>query len=358
MSGAREPGHERRWRRFNRVSLGSAALLSGVLFAFIVLVDPHDHLAVSLPLERVPINQNQRFSYPALARSDAFDSVVAGTSTTRLVRPANLQRELPARFVNLSMNSATAYEQARLLQVFLRHHPRPRFVLLGLDEPWCSLEHDTERYTFREFPEWLYDTNPFNDYLHLFNGKALEQAVRMVQFWLGRREPRYGRDGYRNFLPDLAQYDLVRARELIYGAAGVRERARPATPLTVSPAERAGWRMPGIELLRDLLARLPGDTRVLLFFVPYHVFHQPAPGTHAHARWSECRARVVAAARERPATRVIDFMIESPLTTRDEHYWDPLHFNTSVADRVDAALVGALRDASIRDPAFDWLHPR
>jgi hypothetical protein len=103
---------------------------------------------------------------------------------------------------------------------------------------------------------------------------------------------------------------------------------------------------------------MPAETRVLLCFVPYHVFHQPSPGTLDHARWSECRARVVAAARARPATRVVDFMIESPLTTRDEHYWDPLHFNTSVADRVDAALVGALRDASIRDPAFVWLHPR
>jgi hypothetical protein len=358
MASLHAPGHERRWRHFNRMLLGSAALVSCVLYAFIVLVDPHDHLALSLPLERVPINQNQRFSYPALARSDAFDAVVIGTSTARLVRPQNLDRSLAARFANLSMNSATAYEQARLLEVFLRHHPQPRFVLLGLDVPWCSLEADTERYTFREFPQWLYDTDPFNDYLHLFNGKALEQAVRMVQFWAGLREPRYGRDGYRNFLPDASQYDLARARELIYGPAGVRERHRPSSPATVPLAERAAWRIPGTELLRDLLARIPAHTGVLLFFVPYHVFHQPLPGTLAHAHWQECRARVVAAARARPGTRVIDFMIESPLTLRDEHYWDPLHFNTSVADSVDAALAGALRDVSLRHPAFTWLHPK
>lgn len=231
-------------------------------------------------------------------------------------------------------------------------------MLLGLDEPWCSLEQHTERYTFREFPEWLYDSDPLNDYLHLFNGKTLEQAARMVQLWTGMREPRYGRDGYRNFLPGPSHYDLARARELIYGPAGVREREPAATPVTVPPAERAAWRIPGIALLRDLLAQIPDDTRVLLFFVPYHVFHQPLPGTHAHTRWVECRERVVAAARARAGTRVIDFMIESPLTSHDEHYWDPLHYNTTVADRVDAALTAALHDASHRDPAFDWLHPR
>lgn len=358
MASATGHGHERRWRRFNRVLLLGAASLSCALFAFIVLVDPHDHLALSLPMERVPINQNQRFSYPALARSDTFDSAIIGTSTARLVRPASLDRQLAARFVNLSMNSATAYEQSRLLELFLRHHPAPRHLVLGLDAPWCSLQADTERYTFREFPEWLYDTDPVNDYLHLFNGKALEQAVRMVQFWLGRREPRYGRDGYRNFLPDASQYDAARARELIYGPAGVRERAPAAAPVTVSAAQRAAWRIPGPGMLARLLEQIPARTRVLLFFAPYHVFHQPLPGSLAHARWTECRTRVVAAARERPGTRVIDFMIASPLTVRDDHYWDPLHFNTVVADRVERALAGALRDASYRDPAFAWLHPR
>ena len=42
---------ERRWRRFTRMLLGSACALCTLLYAFVVLVDPHDHLALSLPLE-------------------------------------------------------------------------------------------------------------------------------------------------------------------------------------------------------------------------------------------------------------------------------------------------------------------
>jgi hypothetical protein len=349
---------EARWRRFNRTLLGTAVALGTLVFAFIALVDPYDHLTPSLPLERAPIAQNQRFSYPALARSARFDSAVIGTSTARLLRPSRLDAGLDARFVNLSMNSATPYEQARLLELFVRHHPAPRYLLFGIDAPWCTVGEPVPRYTFREFPEWLYDADPWNDYLHLFNGKALEQAIRMVQLWTGSRQPRYGRDGYRNFLPQPEAYDPARARELLYGSEGVRPRAAPATPELVTDAERTAWALPGMALLGRILADLPRDTRVLLFFVPYHVFNQPLPQTRDGARWEECKRRATLLARSRSNTRAVDFMIPSFITREDTHYWDPLHFTVDIATRVEATLAASMRDSAHHDDSFRWLHPR
>ena len=60
------------------------------LYAFVVLVDPWGSLPMDLKLDRVPVTSNQRFAYPVLARSDAFDSAIFGTSTSRLLRPAAL----------------------------------------------------------------------------------------------------------------------------------------------------------------------------------------------------------------------------------------------------------------------------
>jgi hypothetical protein len=345
------------WRDFTRWCLGTAAGVLGACWLFVAMVDPHDHLVVRVPAERAPINPNQRFSYPAIARSPRFDSAVIGTSTVRMLNPERLDRLLDARFANLSMNSATAYEQWRVLDLFLRHHPHPAYLLIGIDAPWCALEGRVERYTFREFPEWLYDDNPWNDYLHLLSGQSLEQAARQVQRWAGVREPRYGRDGYRNFLPPEAEYDLTRARELIYGSGGVREREPPANPVTVPRAEREGWTMPALGLLERALARIPGDTGVALLFVPYHVFRQPVTGTHDAVRWDECRRRIVALAAARPGTRVIDFMIPSPITREDRHYWDPLHFDTATAARIERSVARAVGDASYRDATFRWLHP-
>ena len=129
MHGAAHASDEALWRAFTRRCVAVALSLLLACFAFVALVDPHDHLPLSLPFERAPINTNQRFSYPALARSERFDSAIVGTSTARLLRPSALDRLLDARFVNLSMNSATAYEQWRILELFLRHHPHPDRLL-------------------------------------------------------------------------------------------------------------------------------------------------------------------------------------------------------------------------------------
>ena len=356
MHDAAHARDEALWRGFTRRCVAVALSLLLACFAFVALVDPHDHLPLSLPFERAPINTNQRFSYPALARSARFDSAIIGTSTARLLRPSALDRLLDARFVNLSMNSATAHEQWRILELFLRHHPHPKQVVIGLDAPWCALAQDWQRFTFREFPQWMYDDDRLNDYLHLLNGPALEQAARQVEYWLGRREPRYGRDGYRNFLPPDAEYDLERARGHLYGPDGVRERAVPATPAQVSPAERASWVMPGMTLLARVLDSLPERTTVTLMFVPYHLFQQAAPGTREAVRWDECRRRVTALAAARPGTRALDFMIPSPVTREDRNYWDPLHFTTAVAAQVERSLARAIREPGYRDATFRWLH--
>ena len=72
---------------------------------------------------RAPVATNARFSFPALARSAKFDSAVFGTSTSRLLRPVMLDPEFGARFANLAMNDATAYEQARILRRVRAAHP-------------------------------------------------------------------------------------------------------------------------------------------------------------------------------------------------------------------------------------------
>src|SRR5580692_7043296 len=95
------------WRRFFRLTVGSAAVITGVLYAFVVLVDPFNALPLSPPFDRAPVTSNQRFEYPALARSARFDSAVFGASTSRLLPPASLNASLGGQFANLEMNDAT-----------------------------------------------------------------------------------------------------------------------------------------------------------------------------------------------------------------------------------------------------------
>jgi hypothetical protein len=333
----------RPWRRFFLGLLGAALGLGGALYAWIVVVDPFDTLILSPDMDRIPIALNARYSFPALARDPVFDSAVIGTSTSRLLRPARLNPLFGARFANLSMNAATAYEQFRILDLFARHHPAARWVILGADVRWCTEGPDDERYTERVFPEWMYDDDPWNDFAHHFDLYTVEQAGRQFATMLGIRPPKYGRDGYTSFLPDDSAYDPERVRQHLW--QGRDPTVRPVEPpefLTL--AERAALDFPSHSLLRQALEALPAGTSKIVYFVPYHISRQPRPGSRDAEVWAECKHRIAEIVADFDHAHVLDFMFPSPITRVDANYWDQIHYTTAVADRVAERLAAAVDD--------------
>lgn len=324
------------WRRFLRALLLTAVAGVGVLYGFVVLVDPWNILPLSPPLPRVPISTNARFSFPALARSDRFDAVVLGTSTARLLAPEQLDPLFGARFANLAMNSATAYEQARMLEVFVRAHPAPRAVVIGLDAEWCG--PTLVRYTPRPFPEWMYAATTWRGYREMLNGYAIQEAANQFAVMVGLKARRYGLDGFTSFVPDNAAYDRARV-----DAAFARW---PATDASAAvPGVRHAF--PAHALLRDALRSVPPGTRTVVFFAPYHVSQQGEPGSGTAAWWEACKQGVAAIAAETGA-EALDFMRPSAITLERDNYWDPLHYRIGIAQYLAEALARGADPAARR----------
>lgn len=315
-------------------------------FAFVVAVNPFGNLPVSLPVfQRGPVDGNARYSFPMLARDQRFDSALFGTSSVRLLRPAALDPALGARLANLSMNSATSYEQIKMLGAFLHAHPNPRLIAIGLDVQWCKTAADDERYGFGDFPEWMYnETWPgrWSDYRHVLTPHAIEVAGRAFAEWTGLKPRVYGADGYTSFVPPDAQYDLQRALGHMDGVAPWDMGRDPDLP-------PEAWRMTTVERLAGALSAIPPRTLKLLFFVPYnHRFIASAPGS-AHAAQTECKRRIAELARSTPNTALFDFMIDSPITRNDENYWDVHHYRVGIAERIAADLGAAVRGERSED---------
>jgi hypothetical protein len=340
MSSSISSSNPLAWQRWLRLWLSAAA--GGVLslFLLVALVDPWDALPLSPPLPRVPISSNARYSFPALARSPRFDAAIFGTSTTRLLRPAALDPLFGgARFVNLAMNSATAYEQARLLQVFLRAHPHPEAVLVGLDQAWCVPK--LERYTPRPFPEWMYEPGArWAGYREALQPYAVQEAVSELATMLGLKRRRYGLDGYTRFVPPDSDYDPARV-----------DRAFLRWPLPDAAPAPIDWSpppLPALDLLRDALASLPPGTRALLFFAPINIEQQGVPGSATARNWAACKAGAAAVARAAGA-ELRDFLIASPITGTRANYWDPLHYREAIAQRLAEDLGTGVREGE------DWV---
>lgn len=122
-------------------------------------------------------------------------------------------------------------------------------MLVGVDRVWCVSDEGYSRYTERGFPEWMYDDNPWNDYLAHFDFHTLEQAARQSEAMLGMARRRQLRD----FLPDDSEYDPIKARTIIWGSS-----PPPHEPAVSSfQLEDAGRRYlesPAIRLMRETLA--------------------------------------------------------------------------------------------------------
>lgn len=302
-----------------------------MLYAFVAVVDPWDTLPLSPPLPRVPVSSNARFSFPALARSSRFDAVVLGTSTARLLQPAQLDGAFGARFANLAMNSATAWEQMQMLHVFLRAHPAPRAVLIDMDAAWCGAE--APQLTPRPFPAWMYRANLWPAYREMLTPYAVQEAANQFAVMVGLRKRRYGLDGYTRFVPPDSEYDPVRVDAAF---------ARWGPPDTGTAVPGAPVPLPALALLGPALDAVPPGTRTVLFFPPVHASQQGAPGSGTAARWAACKTAVRTVAQAHGAA-VVDLLQRNALTEDRANYWDPLHFREQVAAQVAVALGRAAR---------------
>lgn len=345
------------WRGYRRLVLCLAGGLGALIYLIVLLVDPYATVWFSPPLARAPVDSNQRFSYPAVARDSRFDSAVIGTSTTRMLRPALLEEAFGGQFANLSLNSGTAHEQRELLDLFTRHHKVIKTILIGVDTIWCERQDEYTRFTHRPFPPWMYDEDRWNDLLHLFNLRTIEQTGKQIAWLLGIRDSSFDVNGFRAFLPPPEEYNLERARGHIYGN-GPRRPVGPVEPaVTVAEDERRGWTYASHAALAAMLAALPRDTTKVLMLVPYHHMAQPAPGSLADLQWQECKRRLGTIAAGLENAHIVDFMFRSDITIRDENYWDVLHYGADVADKLPGWLAEAVRRRADRPGIFRYSGP-
>jgi hypothetical protein len=68
----------------------------------------------------------------------------------------------------------------------------------------------------------------------------------------------------------------------------------------------------------------------------------------------ECKRRIDGFAARVPNAHVVDFMIGSDLTRRDENYWDPIHYTQAVAEILTQAIGDAVRERRDRQGLYRY----
>lgn len=346
------------WRAFVKLCVWTLVLLAVLSFTALVLIDPYDSVSFSPDIKRVQVDKKQRFFYPALARRPQFDSALIGNSNIRLLRPARFNQLLGGNWANLAMNAASSWEQEKIFDVFLAERARVENVLVGIDYLWCYDRYADERFvgnnTEADFPAWLYDEDPSNNIPPL-NLMTLEHAGLLALTNLGIRDNRFGEDGYTVFTNPMSDYNLEKARTKIYGSVTPKKILPVVPPFSMSTERREALPISALTRLDDMLGRLPGSARKILFFVPYHSYYQARPYSKQMVVWNECKRRAAHIASAYDNAFVLDFMIRSDITEQDSNYWDYKHYTVDVAEQL-ADLIGSAVNEGAENNNYLILH--
>lgn len=237
-----------------------------------------------------------RYMAPGLALHHPYEGIVLGDSMSQNFLPLLTTRILGRPYINLTLSGATYFEERTLLETALRTG-RVREVLWGIAFSEARGAPDRSRLD-REFPLYLYDTDPFNDVRYLFNRDVVRQAVRRAVrrasgrpwgssdlnefnnwYWmegnragrdrvLARFEKRHSRGGPRHGVP--ATYDLATMK--------ANFDLNILAPIRAHPEVRFNVFVPPFTTLyfADMRSKRP-DFFALVVAYYRHVFHALAP---------------------------------------------------------------------------------
>lgn len=340
------PRHD--WGRYARVLLVTIGVQAAATVLLVAIANPYGNLPPIAFKQHVIMDTNQRYQYPAVVRSERFDSIVVGTSTARLLRPAALEGVFGGKFANLAMDDATAWEEYRLATLFAHTVPQPQTLVVALDHVWCRANAGSRMVTARGFPEWMFDDDPWNDISSMLNKRTVEISVRRLAHAAGLLKARIAFDGYEVFVPPDDQYDAEKARRKLERRSA-RRLVAPSEPAFEASTDSTAF--PALVWLEAILKQ--PWSRIVLIVTPVHVSAMPLAGQPDGVREKACKARLQSIAR-RYNVALVDFRIESDITARAENFWDPLHHRVAIAERIVDGLGNALRSKAERDPGGDW----
>lgn len=317
------------WRKFALIFLGITGGAIFLIWLFIVIVDPWGMLPLSPPFHRIPISTNARYSFPALAINQQFDSAIIGTSTSRPLQPQILNKPFDAHFVNLSMNASTPWEQEKIFNLFIKHHPHPKVIIINTDNIWCF---DDPQRASRPIPLWMYEGSPWVGYLKMANQYALQEAANQFLWLIGFKKQRYGSDGYTPLLPASFVYDPKKVNAVFTGWP----KADNSAPNGRIPTQ------PALPRLQRMISQLPKDTLKIIIIPPFSAEFYGNTGGWTDIKWKACKGNLAHLASTTSNTIAIDFAIPNNFTQKRTSFWDPIHYRPFTAKMVMDGIIKAV----------------
>lgn len=141
-------------------------ILMGGMALLTYIVDPYFHFHKPVSGIRYRLYE-QRYINDGIGRHFEYDAVITGNSLSENTRTSEVDELFAAKSVKLPYSGAGFKELWSSLERTLSYNADIKKVFVFMDYDDIARDKDYVRYT--EYPEYLYDQNPWNDVSYLWN---------------------------------------------------------------------------------------------------------------------------------------------------------------------------------------------
>lgn len=158
-----------------------AAILT-VPAIFVYDIDPYMHYHKPDTDKYFYSLTNQRSQNDGMTKHFDYDAMITGSSMIELFSGPEMDSIFGTNAIKACYFGATYKEINDNLKVAVKYNPNLKTVIRGLDMGYLFFDKDRMRTDLGNFPDYLYDSNPLNDYEYVWNREVIwNQAYKMLQ---------------------------------------------------------------------------------------------------------------------------------------------------------------------------------
>ncbi len=168
-------------------------LLLCIIAGAVIIVDPYFHFHA--PIDGISyVMEDEQYMVNGITKNFDYDTVITGSSTTRCFSTALIDKLYDTRSVRLTLSGESFKGVNDNLQAAIDTHPDLKFVIREIGTLWFVTD---ENYMGQDsYPEYLYDSDLWNDVYYIFNGDVLCNKVFPEIMRTINREPARNFDSY------------------------------------------------------------------------------------------------------------------------------------------------------------------
>lgn len=297
----------------------------GVLLAIaivMVVVDPYFHFHG--PLKGVSYRlYSERYMNSGIAKNFEYDAVITGSSMNQNFKTSQMDELFGTNAIKIPFSGAGFEEIKDNIEIALNSKNDVKYVLWGIDYNGLNREADWQGY--EEYPDYLYDKNPFNDTSYIYNKTILfEGLLNTLLFNLSGNET--------TTFDEYSSWDGGSGWESISKTYRRDKEILPMEKITEEEIFRVKENI--TKNIVDLAKAYP-ETKFLLFYTPYSALYWEDLYREGQLeKQLEIEKIATELMLECENIKLFSFAKETQITTDVEMYRDKEHYIAEINDRI------------------------